>query len=48
MRLAIDPDFPDVRGNANQLFQGFVEIIENAMDALEEVGGGTLEITAHR
>jgi signal transduction histidine kinase len=30
------------------LFQAFVEIIENAMDALEEAGGGTLEITAHR
>jgi two-component system NtrC family sensor kinase len=44
--LVIDPDFPNVRGNANQLFQGFVEIIENAMDALEEVGGGSLEITA--
>jgi signal transduction histidine kinase len=48
VRLAIDKDFPRVFGNANQLFQGFVEIIENAMDALEEVGGGSLEITAQR
>ncbi len=46
--LAIAADFPRVYGNANQLFQAFVEIIENAMDALEEAGGGTLEITAHR
>ena len=46
--LSIDPDFPRVQGNANQLFQAFVEIIENAMDALEEAGGGTLEITAQR
>ena len=38
--LVIDKDLPRVHGNANQLFQGFVEIIENAMDALEEVGGG--------
>jgi signal transduction histidine kinase len=44
--LSMDPDFPRVQGNANQLFQAFVEIIENALDALEEAGGGTLEITA--
>ena len=37
-----------MQGNANQLFQAFVEIIDNAMDALEEAGGGTLQITAHR
>jgi two-component system NtrC family sensor kinase len=46
--LSIDADFPRVQGNANQLFQAFVEIIENAMDALEEAGGGSLEITAQR
>ena len=46
--LSIAPDFPQVRGNANQLFQTFIEIIENAMDALEEAGGGSLQITAHR
>jgi signal transduction histidine kinase len=46
--LSIAPDFPRVHGNANQLFQTFVEIIENALDALEENGGGSLEITAHR
>lgn len=41
-----EPDFPRIRGNANQLFQAFVEIIENAIDALEEAGGGSLKITA--
>jgi signal transduction histidine kinase len=46
--LSMDADFPRVQGNANQLFQAFVEIIENAMDALEEAGGGSLEITAQR
>ena len=39
---------PRVRGNVNQLFQVFIEIIENAMDALQEAGGGTLEIRAER
>jgi signal transduction histidine kinase len=45
---SISADFPRVHGNANQLFQAFVEIIENAMDALEESGGGSLEIVANR
>lgn len=47
-RLTIEPEFPRVLANANQLFQAFIEIIENAMDALEESGGGVLEITARR
>lgn len=46
--LSLDGDFPRVQGNANQLFQACVEIIENAMDALAEAGGGSLEITAQR
>jgi signal transduction histidine kinase len=48
LKLSIDPDFPRVLANANQLFQAFFEIIENAMDALEESGGGSLNITAQR
>jgi len=48
VKLSIAGDFPPVRGNANQLFQAFVEIIENGMDALEESGGGLLEISAQR
>lgn len=47
-QVSIDKDFPPVRGNANQLFQVCVEIIENAMDALVESGGGVLEISAQR
>ena len=43
--ISIEPGFPRVRGNANQLFQAFVEIIENAVDALEEAGGGCLSIS---
>jgi C4-dicarboxylate-specific signal transduction histidine kinase len=46
VRLSIDKDFPRVIANANQLFQALVEIIENGMDALEESGGGSLEIAA--
>jgi two-component system NtrC family sensor kinase len=44
----IDPEFPRVRGNANQLFQAFIEVIENSIDALEEAGGGSLKISARR
>jgi signal transduction histidine kinase len=46
--LSVEPNFPRIRGNANQLFQTFIEIIENAMDALLEAGGGNLEINALR
>jgi signal transduction histidine kinase len=48
VEVSIDPEFPRVHCNANQLFQTFVEIIENAMDALAETGGGVLRITAYR
>jgi signal transduction histidine kinase len=48
LQMSIAQNFPPVRGNANQLFQVFVEIIENAMDALDESGGGALEISAQR
>lgn len=48
VHASVAADLPRVRGNANQLFQALVEIIENAFDALEEAGGGSLEITAHR
>lgn len=44
----IDAELPRVSGNVNQLFQAFVEIVENAMDALQEAGGGSLEIRAQR
>jgi two-component system NtrC family sensor kinase len=48
IKLSVEPDFPRVLANANQLFQAFVEIIENAIDALEDSGGGSLDITARR
>jgi len=46
--VSIEPGLPRVHGNVNQLFQAFIEIIENAMDALQEAGGGSLQITAAR
>ncbi len=39
---------PRVLGNANQLLQAFVQIIENAVDALQEIGGGRLDISVVR
>ena len=39
---------PRVLGNANQLMQAFVQIIENAVDALQEIGGGRLQISVSR
>jgi two-component system NtrC family sensor kinase len=44
----IDPELPLVWGNANQLFQAFVQIVENAVDALDEAGGGSLHIIVQR
>src|SRR5260221_300309 len=41
----IEPDLPHIWGNVNQLFQCCVEIIGNAIDALEEVGGGTFSVS---
>jgi signal transduction histidine kinase len=40
----IAPGLPPIWGNVNQLFQCCVEIIGNATDALEEVGGGTFSV----
>jgi signal transduction histidine kinase len=35
---------PRVLGNPNQLLQAFLQIVENAVDALQEVGGGRLQV----
>jgi len=44
----IDANLPRVLGSANQLQQVFVQIISNAVDALEEAGGGSLTVVARR
>jgi signal transduction histidine kinase len=43
----IAPGLPRIWGNSNQLFQCSLAIISNAMDALEEVGGGVFTMSAH-
>jgi signal transduction histidine kinase len=45
VEISLEPGFPRVQGNANQLFHAFVELIENAIDAMAETGGGLLRIT---
>jgi signal transduction histidine kinase len=46
VEVKIDRDLPRILGNANQLFQACAEIVHNAADALEEVGGGTFVVAA--
>jgi len=36
---------PRVLGNANQLLQAFLQIVENAVDALQETGSGRLHVS---
>ena len=42
----IDPNVPKVWADGHRLFQAFVQIVENAVDALEESGGGLLKVSA--
>jgi signal transduction histidine kinase len=48
IQVAVDvaANLPRVQGNVNQLFQVFIEIAENAMDAMLDGGGGSLKISA--
>jgi len=50
VKLEFAPEtlLPGVRGDPNQLLQVFFHIINNAVDALEEVGGGVLTIRTLR
>lgn len=40
-----DGALPRVLGNSNQLLQAFLQIVENAVDALEDAGGGRLLVS---
>jgi signal transduction histidine kinase len=44
----LDEDLPNILGDANQVLQVFFNLISNAVDALEEVGGGQLVIRTSR
>jgi signal transduction histidine kinase len=46
--VSVGDGLRDTWGNANQLFQTFVEILENAIDALQESAGGSLHVEAHQ
>jgi signal transduction histidine kinase len=46
VETSLDPNLPRVWGDGHQLFQAFVQIVENALDALEEAGGGLLRVSA--
>jgi len=45
---SIGRGLPPISGNANQLLQCCLQIIDNAADALEEVGGGVLRVGLRR
>jgi two-component system NtrC family sensor kinase len=46
IEMALEPNLPKVWGDGHQLFQTFVQIVENALDALEESGGGFLRVSS--
>jgi signal transduction histidine kinase len=45
LKVKLQPELPRIRGDSNQLLQVFLHMMNNAIDALQEVGGGTLTIT---
>ena len=48
IELQTETLLPGVRGDPNQLLQVFFNIINNAVDAMEEVGGGVLTVRTLR
>ena len=50
IRIELDPEshLPGVRGDANQILQVFFNIINNSVEAMEEVGGGLLSLKTFR
>jgi signal transduction histidine kinase len=46
VECSLEPELPSVWGDGHQLFQAFAQIMENAVDALEETGGGVLRVSA--
>jgi signal transduction histidine kinase len=48
LTVASKDALPRVLGNPNQLLQAFLQVIENAVDALQEIGNGRLEVCLWR
>ncbi len=48
IEMYVDPNGIEVLGNAKQLFQAFAQIVDNAVDVLEESGGGSLQVMTRR
>jgi signal transduction histidine kinase len=48
IKFVTEPNLPRVMGNANQLFTACLQIVDNAIDALEEDGGGKLVVSLSR
>ncbi|MGD0990787.1 MAG: ATP-binding protein, partial [Candidatus Sulfotelmatobacter sp.] len=46
IETVMEANLPKIWGDGHQLFQAFVQIVENAVDALEETGGGLLRVSA--
>jgi len=46
VEAVLEPGLPRIWGNSNQLLQTFLHLVENAIDALNEVWGGALLVTA--
>jgi signal transduction histidine kinase len=46
--LQVESVLPGVRGDNNQLMQVFFNIVSNALDAMQEAGGGVLTIKTQR
>ncbi len=45
-RVSVAPDLPDILGNPHELQQVLVNLLTNARDALAEVGGGEVDVSA--
>ena len=48
IKFTCEPNLPKLVGNANQIFTACLQIIDNAIDALEEDGGGKLLVSLGR
>jgi signal transduction histidine kinase len=46
VEVNLAPGLPRIWGNTHQLLQTFLHLTENAIDALNEVGGGSLQVSA--